>query len=522
MQKPRDLTIILAAGKSSRIAQLSFDRPKTLLSVGGQSLLVRLCLMFASVSSKLIVVAGRNRDPIEAHLGHLALDIEVLGGDHLTNMGSAASLAAGLAQAHGSFCSCHILESDVILSESAFDRYISASNASRTITIPVRDWASDEKLFRIPGRTEFRIARRPPVQAEILGKFLGVTCLPAGAAAALTSRIPEYCTRSYSSFLPTSFPADFLPVTLAEGQAAEIDTGEDYRRVLLDPVLGKRVRHSAGLFRPPGQLCFSGPLKRLMGVHDPLGARMTVLNGFDGLWLGSFQIALASGGRDDASYDPSCSLELAERIQKAGNILPILVDAGNGFRDISGARAFVERAVAARVAGLCIEDNGTDRVCSLYNSENRDLVSLEAFRERIACIVGLAAGRLQIVARTEALVLERSWDEAAARLEGAASAGATALLPHYIGRDARIIRDFLKERPLSRPVLLIPTGLMDLPASEFKAMGCAAVVYANLDLRLRFKQLQEVYSRLSAEASLAKEMQSELADPIYMRETLEG
>lgn len=521
MRRPNDLTIILAAGKSTRISQLSFDRPKTLLSVGAQSLLGRLCLMFAEVSRQIVVVAGRNREPIEAHLADLALDIKVLGDDRLTELGSAASLAAGLRWSGGGYSSCHILESDIILSEAALERYLSGVAPVRTVMVPIVDLASDDKLFQMPGQNTTHIAKTPPLRARILGKFLGATCVPHKFLAPLVSVVANECKDSYVNFLSSAAPNGIDVIALDEGMAAEVDTGPDYRRVLLDPVLGKRIRRSRALFKQRGHLSLVGPLKRLIGVYDVFGALLTARSGFDGLWLGSFQIALCSGSRDDASYNPFTALALADQIQARGNTLPIVVDAANGLASHAQTASFIERALAARVAAICVDDNDSDRVCSLYSSGGRKMVSPRAFEKRIRRLATLTSGRMHVIARTEALVIGHPYAEAAQRLKLAVNAGATAVLPHYVGGDPSIIRGFLRKHPFTCPVLLVPTGLMTLPVSEFKQMGCNAVVYANLDLRLRFRRLTHLYARLGSEAALSEDTTRELADPKQMKATLD-
>lgn len=522
MSEPSDLTIILAAGKSTRIAELSFDRPKTLLSVCGQSLLTRLCLQLAPTTERFVIVAGAHHALLDEHLAGLDLPIEFITDERLSECGNAASLTAGLKFLNARHRACHIVESDVVLSQEALDAYKKEAFRSGTLTITASH-TSDDKLYRLPGSERLAVSKAPPAGATVVGKFLGVTRLLRAAAQRLAESIPEHSPAPYIDYLsPLLAEIDgFIPIPISEEMGAEVDTASDYRKVLLSLPLARAVRQGAERQRNRTEFRLGGALKRLVGVHDGIGARLGQRSGFDGLWLGSFQIALAAGGRDDASYDPAVALDLAEQLRSTGADLPLVVDIGNGFRDGAAERAFVERAASVHVSAICVEDNAGERVCSLYGEEGRTLISPEAFADRVGSLEDAAAGRMMVIARTEALTLGFPAAEAAARLHAAARAGAGALLPHYVGSDARVIRSFLTQHRFPCPVLLVPTGLLHMPINEFKAMGCAAIVYANLDLRLRFQLLQDVYARLSAEAVLAPEVQAGLADPGQMRAVLE-
>ncbi|MCP5353283.1 MAG: isocitrate lyase/phosphoenolpyruvate mutase family protein [Chromatiales bacterium] len=522
MRERSDLTVILAAGKSTRIPELSFDRPKTLISVGGQTLLTRLLAQFAPVSDRFVIVAGRNAAAIRAHLAEISSTgpgITVIDDPDLTEAGNGASLHAALQQLGDRNTGCHILESDIVLTDTAVQRYLDAPAALRTLIIPVRSTSDDRLFIRRDGRG-IGIAKQPPTDVEILGKLLGVTHLDAGTARRLHEAMSPDASGPYTDHLARIMSAPALrAIEAAADEAAEIDTADDYRRVLMETALARSIPSARSMIPAPSGLRLDGPLKRLIGVHDSIGARLAQRNGFDGLWLGSFQIALAAGGRDDASYDPQHALDLAEHLRTCGIAMPMVVDIGNGVDD---SVAFVERAVRAGVAAICVEDNSAERVCSLYDDTNRRLIDAEEFGARIAGLVSIAQGRLQIIARTEALTIGLSAAEAAKRLRIAADQGADALLPHYVGKELRTIKSFLRNHPLPRPVLLVPTGLLQLPARDFKDMGCAAIVYANVDLRLRFHRLQEAYARLAAEAALGDDLRDSLADPVTMKDILEN
>ena len=62
--------VILAAGRGTRMGALTADRPKPLLTVGGQSLLERIVRGFAAAGvTRAVVVTGYRGEQIEAALG---------------------------------------------------------------------------------------------------------------------------------------------------------------------------------------------------------------------------------------------------------------------------------------------------------------------------------------------------------------------------------------------------------------------------------------------------------------------
>lgn len=520
MLQPTDVTIILTAGRSSRLGHLAFDRPKTLLSICGQTLLERLCRQFAGSTRRFVIVAGSNYRFIAEVISDFGLPITVIGGDQLTSLGNAASLRAGLDSALGDLQTrCHILEADVLMSSQALEAYFALPQTG-CLCIPLLS-DQDDRLYRTQNST-LAISKTPQEPAEILGKFLGVSQITADQARQLHAQIKPDSQAPYTEALSKVLAADFQPVQLASDQAMEIDTAEDYRTALLHPSLAKRGETVTIPDKP--RLSLNGHLKRLVGVHDVFGARMTQRAGFDGLWLGSFQITLASGGKDDASYSPLQAVQLAEQLQSTGNLLPIVIDIGNGFRDNKHQQEFIQRAKAAGVAAICVEDNDDNRVCSLNGSSERKLISAQAFADRIAKLADDTTGEIKIIARTEALTLPfdstytlpNAIESARKRLDKAVECGADFLLPHYISGDITAIQAMMVE-PFSTPCLFVPTGLLDVPLKSFKEMGFAAVVYANLDLRLRFKQLQDVYAQLNAFGALSAEKLGHLADPKTMQ-----
>ena len=95
--------IILVAGRGSRLRPLTDERPKCLLEVGGQPLLLRLLRQLAHHGIRnVVLVAGYRGEDIERELeasryeGGLPTRVEVVEVDDWEHWNNAASLQRGL------------------------------------------------------------------------------------------------------------------------------------------------------------------------------------------------------------------------------------------------------------------------------------------------------------------------------------------------------------------------------------------------------------------------------------------
>jgi len=207
MRKNSQATLILAAGKSSRLSQLAFDRPKTLLSVNGQSLLSRLCRLFGPISEHLVVVGGRNAPSIRDHLAGELLSLHLIDDPEATELGSADSLRRGLKYLldSGFDGNVVILESDVIISQEVFDLFNGSSARCKFITIQGQVSPSDDKVYSLHG--SIGVAKDVPARASILGKFLGVSSFAPNQWKALSSSLTGR-SGDYAQYLEGTFFQD--------------------------------------------------------------------------------------------------------------------------------------------------------------------------------------------------------------------------------------------------------------------------------------------------------------------------
>ena len=67
-------TIIVAAGKGTRIGELTCTRPKSTLKLNGLSIVSRTCELILEASEQIIVVAGKNALCLREELSWIAED----------------------------------------------------------------------------------------------------------------------------------------------------------------------------------------------------------------------------------------------------------------------------------------------------------------------------------------------------------------------------------------------------------------------------------------------------------------
>ena len=132
------------------------------------------------------------------------------------------------------------------------------------------------------------------------------------------------------------------------------------------------------------------------------------------------------------------------------------------------------------------------------------------------------AGEVSVIARTESVHQGHSMVDTNKRLEAAESAGAIAVVPHYVGQDPLEAKKILEQLTTNIPAILIPTGILTTPAVDLVQAGAAALVYANIDLRLRVGYLSELYTQLACSPALAQENSEKLVAPQKLKNLLEN
>ncbi|MHA6631094.1 isocitrate lyase/PEP mutase family protein [Pseudonocardia sichuanensis] len=164
----------------------------------------------------------------------------------------------------------------------------------------------------------------------------------------------------------------------------------------------------------------------LPGAYDAMSAMLVEHAGFDAVYIGSFASAASAYGLPDVGL-----LTLTEMVEQARRVvgatsLPVLTDGENGFYDAPNLWRAVAAFEAAGVAGIHLEDN----LGGKHSSAPAGLLPRDAMVQKIRAAVDARTDPdFVIIARSDALWVNKDLDDCVARLEAYAAAGADAVFP---------------------------------------------------------------------------------------------
>lgn len=229
----------------------------------------------------------------------------------------------------------------------------------------------------------------------------------------------------------------------------------------------------------------------VLEAHDALSARIAAEAGFEALWASSLTLSTVAGVIDNSELSMTELCEAVERMTTAVPV-PVLVDGDSGYGDFNHAALLTERLERRGAAGVCFEDKRFPKLNSFVQSERQALVEPAELTSKLRAARDAARDPdFVIVARTEALVTGRGLDDALARAEAYADAGATAVLVHSRAHTPDEVRAFLARWRRDVPVVCVPTTYGDVPFTVFEELGLAAVIWANHSLRAAVRGMQD-------------------------------
>ncbi|WP_053667989.1 isocitrate lyase/phosphoenolpyruvate mutase family protein [Streptomyces sp. NRRL B-1140] len=221
---------------------------------------------------------------------------------------------------------------------------------------------------------------------------------------------------------------------------------------------------------------------RIVGAHNPLGARLAERAGFDGVWSSGLEISASQGVPDTDILTMSELLSVAGSMAATVNA-PVIADADAGYGNAHNVMNMVRRYEAAGIAGISIEDKRFPKVNSFIPGR-QELAPIGEFCGKLA-----AAKEAQrdpdfvVIARIEALIAGQGMDEALRRGEAYVQAGADAVLIHAKSDSPEPVLEFLNSWQQPTPVVVVPTTYHTITADELGAAGAKMVIYANHGLR---------------------------------------
>ncbi|WP_051829846.1 MULTISPECIES: isocitrate lyase/phosphoenolpyruvate mutase family protein [Streptomyces] len=245
------------------------------------------------------------------------------------------------------------------------------------------------------------------------------------------------------------------------------------------------------LFARPGVI-------RLAGAHNPLGARLAERAGFDGVWSSGLEISASQGLPDCDLLTMSELLAVAGAMAGAVDV-PLVADCDAGYGNALNVMHMIRRYERAGVAAVSIEDKVFPKVNSFVPGR-QDLTPVDEFCGKIEAAKSARRGSdLMIIARIEALIAGRDMDEALARGEAYAEAGADAVLIHAKGASPEPVLEFLRQWRPDVPVVVVPTTYHTISADELGAAGAKMVIYANHGLRAAISAVTQVFDSILRE-----------------------
>jgi 2-methylisocitrate lyase-like PEP mutase family enzyme len=236
------------------------------------------------------------------------------------------------------------------------------------------------------------------------------------------------------------------------------------------------------------------------GAPNALFARVTEDLGYECVYVTGAGIANMHLGVPDIGLVTLS--ELADHVRAIAEAvaIPILVDGDTGFGNpINTARTVrvIERAGAA---GLQLEDQVFPKKCGHFSG--KEVVPKDEMVQKIRAAVDARSDRnFQIVARTDAIAVEgfgSAMDRARAYIE--AGADVTFVEAPV---DVEQMKQIAGELTVPQIINVVHGGKTPpLPRAELKAMGFAAVLYANAALQGALLAVIEVLGSLRDHGSL--------------------
>ncbi|WP_074594405.1 isocitrate lyase/phosphoenolpyruvate mutase family protein [Bacillus cereus] len=240
-----------------------------------------------------------------------------------------------------------------------------------------------------------------------------------------------------------------------------------------------------------------------IGVADPLSALLATNYNIDGIWVSSFCVSAAIKGYPDISILSSSEMIAAARqiglIVKDTNI-PVYVDCDCGYGDESIFGYVVNELIhTTNIAGVCIEDKVFPKRNSFSSNDNQALDTIDNFCKKIMVAKNIrdkSGKNFSIVARTEALVLSDSVEEALTRLKSYSAAGADALLIQSKGAIEPLLNVARAWDEKDIPLICVPTAYPEYTSDFFWNQGFDVVVYANQLIRASVQAQSQVLNTL--------------------------
>lgn len=239
--------------------------------------------------------------------------------------------------------------------------------------------------------------------------------------------------------------------------------------------------------------------RRLVGVHNAVGAVLAQDLGFDGVWLSGLEVSASAALPDTEIVTLTETLHICRQISRACPNLPLWVDADTGYGDPFNFSFAATELVRAGVWGVCIEDKMFPKRNSFSNgaqtlADPQDVSDkIKAAKSSVECP--------QLIARTEALIAGAGVEEALERANRYAEAGADLILIHDKTPSGDDVFAFAQRWHRPELLVAVPTTYYTRDFSELTNSGINTVIYANYSLRSSVQAMRTSMSVIAQEGS---------------------
>lgn len=245
------------------------------------------------------------------------------------------------------------------------------------------------------------------------------------------------------------------------------------------------------------------PIVKAMEVHSGLTGLIVektivehdgALDQFDAMWVSSLCDSTAKGKPDIELVDMTSRFRTIDDVMEV-TTKPIIFDGDTGGL-IEHFVYTVRSLERMGVSAVIIEDKAGLKKNSLFGTEvKQELDSIEHFSEKIR-----AAKKVQltddfmIIARLEALILEKGQEEALKRAKAFVEAGADGIMIHSRRKSPDEIFAFcdaFRSFDKTTPLVVVPTSYNVVTEQELIDHGINVVIYANQLTRSAFPAMEQ-------------------------------
>lgn len=250
------------------------------------------------------------------------------------------------------------------------------------------------------------------------------------------------------------------------------------------------------------EMLHSNTLEFLMEAHDGISSKIVENTGFKGIWASGLCISTALGVRDSNEISWTQVMHVLEHMSEVTNI-PILVDGDTGHGNFNNVRILVKKLGKLHIPALAIEDKIFPKTNSFIESD-QSLADVNEFCGKIkAAKDSQTDADFSLIARTEALIVGASMNEALDRAQAYYEAGADGIIIHSKKSQATEILEFSKQWHHPCPLIIIPTKYYSEPTSSYENKNISMVIWANHNMRAAIKSMENICQTILKESSVS-------------------